>query len=139
MKGHVYFDTSAWFKRYFTEKGSDRVLELMAGADKVCVSDAGIPELFSVLRRQVREGILSEAQYSTVKKTVGQDLKNCLVLPLDGATVSEATGCLERAILHGLDSIHVASARVHRCGLFVSADQRQCQAARTLGMKVVEV
>lgn len=139
MKGRTYFDTSAWFKRYFKEKGSDKVHALMEQAERVCLGDVGIPELFSVLRRQVREGFLSESQYLAVKKTVGNDLKAVSVLPLDGATISEAIRCLEGAVLRGCDSIHVASARVHHCDLFVSADKKQCLAARALGLRVVEV
>lgn len=139
MKGHTYFDTSALFKRYFKEKGSKKVLALMERAEKVCLSDVGIPELFSILRRQVREGVLSESQYSAVKKTIGNDLAAASVLPLDGATLVEAIRCLEGAVLHGCDSIHVASARVHHCDLFVSADKKQCRAAMALGLRVIEI
>jgi len=139
VKGDAYFDTSAWFKRYFKEKGTEKVLALMEESEKVCLCDVGIPELFAILRRQVRDGLLSESQYAAVKKAVGQDLKEVSVFPLDAATVNEAIHCLENAVLRGFDSIHVASARIHRCGLFVSADKKQCRAARKLGLRVMEI
>jgi predicted nucleic acid-binding protein len=136
LKKNYYFDSSAWFKRYFKEAGTEEVRALLAQADSVCLSEVGIPEIFSVLRRQVRERFISEAQYQALKQAVGEDLGATTICPLDQAVVADAIECLEGATLQGCDSIHVATARVHHCELFVSADVQQCRAAKTLGLKV---
>jgi predicted nucleic acid-binding protein len=137
VKGRCYFDSSAWFKRYFKESGTEEVQALLARAEEVCFSEVGVPEIFSVLRRQVRERVISEGQYQAVKQAVGEDIRATTVYPLDQAIVADAIVCLEKASLQGCDSIHVATARVHRCNLFVSADVQQCKAAKALGLKVM--
>lgn len=139
MKKHYYFDSSAWFKRYFKEQGSVEVQVLMAQAEKICLSEVGIPEIFSIFRRRVREQIISEDQYQLLKQTAGEDLKAISILALDSSVVANAIQCLEGATLQGCDSIHVATARVHRCDLFVSADLQQCKAAKKMGLKVREI
>ena len=139
MKKSYYFDSSAWFKRYFKERGSEEVQALMAEAEEICFSEVGIPEIISIFRRQIREHIISMKQYQLLKQALGEDLKATAILSLDSMTVADAIQCLEGASLQGCDSIHVASARIHRCGLFVSADVQQSKAAKILGLKVMEV
>lgn len=139
MKKSYYFDSSAWFKRYFKETGSQEVHALMAEAEEICFSEIGIPEIISIFRRQIREHIISAKQYQLLKQALGEDLKATAILSLDSMTVTDAVLCLEGASLQGCDSIHVASARIHRCELFVSADARQGKAAKILGLKVTQV
>lgn len=139
MKKRYYFDSSAWFKRYFEEKGSSNVRSLMSSASEVCISEVGVAEIISVLRRQVRERNITETEYKMAKYAVIDDLRASTVLPVDYAVINEAIQCLEGASLQGCDSVHVASARLHGCELFVTADKQQGKAAKALGLKVKEL
>jgi predicted nucleic acid-binding protein len=132
----VVLDTSAWIKLYFNEPGSQTVADLVAKAKSIGVSQVAIPELFSMLRRAVREHALTEVQYQQAKAAVLDDLASMAVFGLDAAVVQEAVACLEKAVLQGCDSIHVASAKVNKRGLFVTADFQQGKAAQSLGMTV---
>jgi predicted nucleic acid-binding protein len=51
----VFFDTSAFVKRYVDEPGSDCVQELCSRADQIALSVVCFPEMISTLNRLVRE------------------------------------------------------------------------------------
>ena len=47
----IFFDTSAFVKRYATEPGSDDVMDLCRQADSLALSIICLPEMVSTLRR----------------------------------------------------------------------------------------
>ncbi|EQD75789.1 hypothetical protein B1A_03733, partial [mine drainage metagenome] len=51
--------------------------------------------------------------------------------------IQHAVKALEKHPLRGMDAIHLGAALVCSAEVFVSADARQCQAAKSLGLKVV--
>jgi predicted nucleic acid-binding protein len=53
--------------------------------------------------------------------------------------LQEAIFCLESAPLRAMDAIHIATARRTGCDSFISAARRQCDAARQLGLRVLQV
>lgn len=48
-----------------------------------------------------------------------------------------AVRALEGSSLRGMDVIHIGAAQVCEADVFVSADARQCEAARAAGLQVV--
>ena len=56
------------------------------------------------------------------------------LVPLDARVERQALEALERQPVQGLDAIQVASARVARADLFVTADRRQARLARDMGV-----
>lgn len=126
----LFLDTSVFIKRYVEEPGSDRVRELMAQADALGLCVLVLPEAVSTLQRLVREGRLSANDYDAMKGAMGADLDGADICDLTPAALEHTITCLERQALRALDAIHIGCARVYRPDLFVSADRRQCQAAR---------
>lgn len=132
----LFFDTSAFVKRYVGEPDSSRVLELCARADTIGLSIILLPELISTLRRLVRGGRLPEADYGHLKAAALRDLRDADLCDPTPTVLERTVGCLERNLLRAMDAIHVGSALVYRPDLFVSADHRQLEAARQEGLAV---
>jgi uncharacterized protein len=135
----IAFDTSALAKRYVTESGTSRVLELCAQATEVVVSVLCVPEILSGLNRLRREGRLSPEGYATAKADLAGDLTQATIVPVTSAVLSRTIDVLERTALRTLDAIHLAVAVDSACELFVSADARQCEAAKELGLTIERV
>lgn len=136
---NVYFDSSALAKRYVEEPGSDRVERILSSADSVGISVLALPEIVSALCRKRRDRTLSEGQYAEAKRALLEDVSDCSVIDLAEPILARTLELLERWPLRSSDAAHVASAAEWSADLFVSADQRQCEAARGAGLKVEEV
>jgi predicted nucleic acid-binding protein len=126
----IFFDSSALAKRYVREPGTDDVLSYCAEASEVIVSILLPVAVLSSLNRLLREKRLTPSTYRKIKRDLAADLKAASIVNLDESVVRAAVSCLERSALRSLDALHVASARVSACDLFVSGDRRQVEAAR---------
>lgn len=132
----LFLDTLAFVKRYVDEPGSNRVLELMALAETLGLCVLVLPEAISTLRRLVREGRLSTNDYAAMKDAMLCDVGGADICDLTPAALEHSIVCLERQTLRALDAIHIGCAQVYQPDLFVSADRRQCEAARNEGLPV---
>ncbi len=132
----LFLDASAFLKHYIDEPGSSRVRHFLGEADELVLSVIVWPEILSALNRLRRERVLDDEDYAVVKARFQRDLANAIVVALTVEVLQETTRCLERAPLRASDAIHVASALEAGAGLFVSADRRQCEAAKALGLTV---
>lgn len=135
----LFLDSSALAKRYISEGGSDLVLMRCSEADEILLSLICIPEIVSGLNRLKREGKLTHHQYRQLKGEFAGDLAEATVLDFTEAVIQESIRCLEKNAVRGMDAIHVASAAVFGSDLFLSADSRQCKAARQVGLRVEEI
>ena len=133
---NIFFDSSALAKRYVQEPGSDRVEEILFGASSLGVSMICLSEVISALCRRRRERRLSKQQYLSAKQALFQDLEDSSIVGVTEAVVAHAVQLLERWPLRSSDSLQVASAAEWSADLFVSADERQCAAARGYGLQV---
>lgn len=132
----LFFDSSAFVKRYVMEPGSDRVLDLASRADALGVSVLVLPEVVSTLCRLVRERRLGKQQFAVLKPAVLRDLSDADVCDLTPSALEHALLCLERHSLRALDALHVGCAHAYGPDLFVSADRRQCEVAKREGLAV---
>ena len=135
----LFIDSSALAKRYVAERGTDRVVDRCRGAGEVVVSIICAPELISAFQRLRRENMLSSGQYRALKNDLAADLAEATIVQLTEAVLSRTIETLEQTAVRTLDAIHVASALEVSCDLFLSADRRQCEAARKMGMRVEEI
>lgn len=136
---NVFLDSSALAKRYIQEPGSDRVEEILHSASSLGVSVICISEVVSALSRRRRERKLSHQQYLKAKQALFEDIEDASVLNVTGEVVARAVELLERWPLRSSDALYVASAAEWLAELFVSADERQCAAARRYGLQVEEL
>lgn len=132
----VFFDSSAFAKRYVDEEGSDAVQELCAQADSLVLSVLCLPEIVSALNRSVRERRITPAQYAAAKRRLLEDAGDAEIVNLTPDVVALAVKLLEAHPLRAMDALHLACAERTKAKLFVSGDHRQTAAARQRGMNV---
>lgn len=135
----VFFDPSAFAKRYIAESGTADVLDWCDRADELALSVVAVPELISAFRRLVRESRLTEAQYRRIKTGLMADLADVLLCDTSPQAIQHAVSALEARALRGMDALHLGAALVVSADVFVSADKRQCAAAQARGLRVAAV
>lgn len=59
----VFFDSSAFARRYLGETGSDAVIGWCDKATEIVLAGVALPEIISAFCRLRRKGRLTEAQY----------------------------------------------------------------------------
>lgn len=132
----VYFDSSAFAKRYIDEPGTAEVLHWCEQADELAMSVIALPEMISAFCRLQREGRLTPVEYQRIKQDLMADLADALLCDTTPAALQLAVLALEASSLRGMDALHIAAAQVCEADVFVSADARQCAAAQTAGLNV---
>ena len=132
----VFFDSSAFAKRYVREVGTEAVLALCDRAAEICLSAIALPEIISALCRLQREGKLTAQQYRQIKSLLLADVEDIAIGDVTATVIQHAFNCLENNVQRGMDAIHIASAIALQVDVFVSADVRQCDAAAHAGLTV---
>ena len=135
---NLFFDTSAFIKRYVEESGSEEVEKLCNSADDIGVSILLPVEAISTLSRLKREKRLSLDQYNGIKKEFFLDIRDVTMIPLTPSVVKTSIDCLERSALKALDSLHIGCALEYRPDFFISSDNRQLFAAAKAGLKIMK-
>ena len=132
----VFFDTSAFVKRFVDEVGSDKADEITQKATEVGLSILCFPEMMSALNRKQRAGFLNERDYLMLKTDIIDDIEDAELINLSPGVLEKATGLLEQHVLRSLDALQIACAFEWQAELFVSSDERQLAAALDSGLKV---
>jgi predicted nucleic acid-binding protein len=135
----IFLDSSALFKRYVEEDGSDDVRDLCAVADAIGTSALCLPEILSAAHRLKREGRIDSGDVTRIKQELRADLRDAAVMGLNEAVIERAASLVEASPLKTLDALHVATAVEARADLFVSGDEQQLKAARKAGLKTRRV
>ena len=135
----IFFDSSAFAKRYVSEEGTDTVVQWCDRAAEIALSGIALPELISAFCRLRRESKISEAQYQQLKDSLLADVEDAAICDLTPIVLAHSIASLERNTLRGMDAIHIGSAVAMQADLFVSADARQCAAAAAAGLQVAAV
>jgi len=135
----IFFDSSAFTKRYVSEEGTDAVVQWCDRAAEIALSGIALPELISAFCRLLRESKISESQYQQLKDSLLADIEDAAICDLTPIVLAHSIASLERNTLRGVDAIHIGSAVAMQADLFVSADARQCAAAAAVGLEVAAV
>jgi len=135
----MFFDSSAFAKRYVSGQGSEAVIQFCDCAADIALPGIDLPELISAFCRLRRESKISEAQYQQLKDSLLADIEDAAICDLTPIVLAHSIASLERNKLRGMDAIHIGSAVAMQADLFVSADARQCAAAAAVGLEVAAV
>jgi len=130
----LMFDTSALTKRYATEAGRERVLLLFEAASELLVAAHCETEVAAALLRRRREGTLPASEFDRAWAAAQRDVADMTLVPLDARVERFAFAAMEQGTLPAMDALHVGSALASRVDLFVTADRRQAQVARSMGL-----
>ncbi len=133
-EARLMFDASALTKRYASETGRNRVLALFASASELLVAAHCKTEVASALLRRRREGSLPASEFDRAWTAAQSDVADMTLVPLDARVERFAFAAMEQGPLRGMDALHVGSAIAARVDLFVTADKRQAQVARAMGV-----
>jgi len=132
----VFFDSSAFAKRYISEAGTDAVLDWCDRATEIGLSGIALPEIISAFCRLHREARITDAQYRQLKSLLLSDIEDAAVCDLTPAVLKQAVSSLETNVLRGMDAIHIGSAVALQADVFISSDRRQIDAAARAGLGV---
>jgi predicted nucleic acid-binding protein len=132
----IFFDSSAFVKRYVNEIGTENILALCDKATEIGLSGIALPEIISAFCRLRREGKIVDTQYRQLKSLLLADIEDVVICDLTPVVLAKAVACLEDNTLRGMDAIHIGSAVTLNADIFVSADKRQIDAAARVGLKV---
>lgn len=135
----VFFDTSAFVKRYVREAGTDAVLQWCDQATEIILSGIALPEIISTFCRLQREGQITDTQYRQLKSLLMADIEDAAMGDLTPVVLGQAIWSLERNVLRGMDAIHIGCAVALKADVFISADKRQLEAAARSGLRVEAV
>lgn len=133
----VFFDTSAFVKRYVSEAGTDAVLEWCDQATEIILSGIALPEIISAFCRLQREGKITDTQYRQLKSLLLADIEDAAICDLSPVVLMQTITSLEKNVLRGMDAIHIGSAVALKADVFISVDKRQLEAAARMGLRVV--
>ena len=81
--------------------------------------------------------MLKPSEYAAAKDALESDLADASIIQLIDEVLLCSVQLLESNPLRASDAIHIASAVVWRADVFVSADTRQCAAAKASGLDVI--
>lgn len=132
----VFFDTSAFVKRYVSETGTDTVLGWCDQATEIGLSGIVLPEIVSAFCRLHREARITDTQYRQLKSLLLADIEDVAICDLTPTVLAQAISSLEKNVLRGMDAIHIGSAVALKADVFISADKRQLEAAARMGSRV---
>ena len=98
-----------------------------------------LPEIISAFCRLQREGNITPKQYQQLKLLLLADIGDVAMGDLTPEVIRQAILSLEGNVLRGMEAIHIGCALALQADIFVSADQRQCEAAGRAGLAVDKV
>lgn len=132
----VFFDSSAFVKRYVSEAGTEHVLAWCDRASEIGLSGIALPEIISAFCRLRREEKIDDTQYRQLKSLLLADIEDAAICDLTPEVLAQSIASLEINVLRGMDAIHIGSAITLKADVFISADQRQRDAASRAGLRV---
>ena len=135
----VFFDSSAFAKRYIAEPGSQEIEKICARATILGVSSICLPEIISALCRLRRQSVITGDQYENSKWALLKDLEDALICNITPSVIKQSIHILESSKVRTLDALHLACALEFEAEAFVSSDIQQLSAAKRAGLKVLKV
>jgi predicted nucleic acid-binding protein len=138
-----FIDTSALFKRYQPEQGTDLVCNILEDAKQpVFISSISIIEVISNLKRLLEiDKITTEEQFHQQRSFFYQDITSLGITVLDvtAEDIIKAESLILKRYMKPLDSIQLAIAlNLQEDDLtFVSSDQRLCKIAESEGLSAL--
>lgn len=144
----IYWDTSALLKLYAEETDSTAYRqELIRQTRRLVVSFLHHTELFYALRMKEERGEIQSGGARKAAARFFQDIRNghyhvqALDSDVRGRACEVLAECLQSSPpvpLRTLDGLHLSAASVSGCDTVVTADVRMGNAARSIGLGVVQ-
>lgn len=141
-----FIDTSALFKRYINETGTNEIDILFKKDARYLVSNLAIVEFISNLKRLVDiDNIIDFGTYMLIKKELFNDIGDgkIEVVNISSDEIIAATELIDKKYITPIDSIQLAFAvkmkEMDENSVFVCSDKKLCSLAANHGIKVLEI
>ena len=125
-------DTSALYKKYVEEPGSDTFEKVLMRAGEIAVSPVTWIEMNAALGRCVRNRSLPSAQADRLRVEIKKDFVYFSRVLWNDNLEEKAAEIVRKHTLRTLDSIQLASAILSESDLFVTSDRKLYTEARTI-------
>jgi len=137
----IYFDSSAFVKRYVEEEGTNFVKSILGGNGLITTSKLTYPEILSALMRKVRAGEIERKTFNGIVNTFEKDWDHILVLDFHNDLLQIVKMLIEKHPLKAADAIHLSSALWLKLSskaevIFVASDSNLLKAARAEKLEV---
>ncbi len=126
----IYFDSSAYAKRFIEEPGSQKIDDICQQATEVGLSIICFPEIISALNRRLRERSLTKHDYVLARERLSDELSDIQIVNITPRVIAKSGVLLETNPLRAMDAMHIACAIEWSSDIFVTSDQQQAKAAR---------
>jgi len=136
----AYFDTSILTKRYLNEPGSFEARILLRKYRCLTSAIAPVEAMSAVARRRVTLE-LNDRAFAAIKSRVRADRERWELIAVTELVLRRAEEVVCARGIKALDGIHIASALLVEADMrirlpFISADERQLNAASTFGLQL---
>jgi predicted nucleic acid-binding protein len=137
----IYFDTAYIAKCYLNEHGSDEVRRLAVREGRIACCEFGRLELAASIHRNLRDCVITRAQYRVILKQFDSDEANQIWtwLPVATELLARAATAFRRlkpdVYLRSADALHLACAAEHGFREIWSDDRRLLDGARRFKIK----
>jgi len=136
-----FLDTSALFKRYVQEEGSDTVDKLFEEKTPLFISSITLCEVISNLRRLVDvDRIITEKEFNLLKATFWGDVRDGLldIIEVTTTILIDSLEIIAKKYVTPLDALQLATAlSLPEKPVFVCADQKLLRLAKEYGLIVL--
>lgn len=145
MRNSICFiDTSALFKRYINEAGTDIIDSIFESAGLIIISNLTVVEFVSNLKRLVEiEKVIDIDVYDALKFEFFNDIAQARIRvePVSSLSIITSVDLINKKYVTPIDSIQLATALKLKetCTniSFVCSDKKLCGLAESEGIKVV--
>ena len=142
----LYFDASAWVKRYYQEDGSRWVTQQFDDGSLIGASTLGLIEVAATFARKRTAGALDASRDRQIEIYLLDDWEGMFQVDLTAEAVAQSLNVARTFALRGADCTHLASAVILKerlalqAGEFalVTSDQELKTAALKFGLNVLD-
>lgn len=141
-----FFDTSALFKRYITEAGTDKIDLLFENKDLFIISSLTVIELVSNLKRMAAvDRVINDDVCAAIKSEFFNDIANGIIKvePVSSLSIVTAVDLLSKCYISPIDSIQLAMALNLKGSSerisFVCSDKKLCKIAEKERIDVIRI
>ena len=139
---NYFIDTSALFKRYIHEQGTEQLDDIFKQDAEIYISDITIIEVISNLKRKNKiTKELTNSVYKKIKSEFFNDIAqgNIKTSGFLSAAIIESVDLLDKSYLTPMDSIQLATALQLNADkgntVFICSDKKLCTLAEKYGLK----